>query len=211
MKIAKLFSAICAIAGAVLMVGTIALSLICLDREAELVEVPAGAATCADALQSAVCEGNYPEISRLLYGQPEFGVDRKPGTEAGIMIWDAFSDSISFSFQGEFYATDSGVARDAVVTAMDISSVTDALDRQAHSLLTARVEAATEMEQLYDENNNFREDLVEDVIREAVVRALAENAREISKTVTVNFVCRDGQWWAVADGALLQVLSGGLA
>ena len=211
MKIAKFFSGLFAIVGTVLMVGTIGLCLICLDRKTELVETPAGAVSCAEALQSAVCDGDYPAVSRLLYGQPEFGVDRKPSTEAGIMIWDAFTGSLTFSFQGDFYATDSGIARDAVIAAMDISSVTAALNRQAHSLLTARVEAATEMEQLYDENNNFREELVADVIQEAVVRALAENAQQISQTVTVKFVCRDGQWWAVADGALLKVLSGGLA
>lgn len=211
MKIARFFACIFGLLGTVLMVGSIGLCLMSLDAPVELKEVPAGAVECAETLMDAINAGDYVAASQVMYGQPDLGVDRKPAEEAGVMIWDAFIGSISYEFKGGCYATDSGIARDATITAMDIPSVTAALSQHAHALLTARVESAEDMAELYDEENNFREDLVADVLREAVVRALAENAELVTRDVTLNLICREGQWWVVPDQALLQAISGGVA
>lgn len=211
MKIARFFAWIFGLLGTALMVGSIGLCLVSLDAPVELKEVPAGAVECAETLMEAIDSGDYAAASRVMYGQPDLGVDRKPAEETGVMIWDAFIGSISYEFKGDCYATDSGIARDATITAMDIPSVTAALSQHAHSLLTARVESAEDMAELYDEENNFREDLVADVLSEAVVRALAENAELVTRDVTLNLICRDGQWWVVPDQALLQAISGGVA
>lgn len=97
------------------------------------------------------------------------------------------------------------------ITTLDISSVTGALTEHAHALLTARVEGAEEMTELYDEENNFREELVSEVLQEAVVQALAEDAQTVTYDVTLNLIYRDGQWWVVPDQALLDAISGGVA
>ena len=54
-------------------------------------------------------------------------------------------------------------------------------------------------------------DLVEEVLSQAVVQALAEDGQLVTRDVTLNLICRDGQWWAVPDQALLQAISGGVA
>lgn len=211
MKIARFFAWIFGILGMALMVFSIGLCLVSRNKPVELKEVPAGAVECAEALRSAISAGDYGAISAVLYGQPDLGADRKPTEETGIMIWDAFAASVSFEWKGDCYATDTGIVRDAVIKSMDIPGTMQALDGKAHSLLTARVEAATDMTELYDEHNNFREDLVQDVLREAVVRVLAEDAQLVTREVTLQLVCRDGRWWVVPDSALLQMLTGGVA
>ena len=204
MKTARFFACIFGILGTVLMAFSIGLCLLSLDKEAELKAVPAEAAACAETLMQAIDAGDYAAAAGVLYGQPDLGADREPANEAGVMIWDAFRDSISCEFAGEWYVTDAGIARDVVITSMDIASVT-------HAIMTAKVEAATDMAELYDENNGFREDLVEAVLSEAVVRAMAEDAETVTREVTLTLIQRDGRWWVVPEDGLLQAISGGLA
>lgn len=211
MKIARFFAVIFGFLGTVLMLGSVVLCLVSLDEPVKLAETPAAAAACSEELMEAVAAGDYAAAANVIYGQPDLGVDREPADPAGVMIWDAFVDSISYEFKGPCYATDSGIARDAAITALDIPSVTEKLAQRAHALLTKRVETATDMAQLYDEENNFREDLVAEVLREAVVQALAEDGQLVTQDVTLNLIYRDGQWWAVPDQALLQAISGGVA
>ena len=213
MKFARFIAVVLGLLASAVMLFSIGLCLVSLDAKPLILEKPHGAVECAEALQEAVLAGDYDALSQVIYGQPDLGADRDPGQRTGVMIWEAFQNSISFEYQGDFYATDSGIARNAVVTAMDIPSVTAALSGHAHALLTARVENAVDMAELYDENNEFREELVQTVLEEAVVRALAEDAETVTLEVKVELVCPDGKgkWWAVPDQALLRLLSGGVA
>lgn len=211
MKIARFFGVIFGLLGTALMLGSVVLCLSSLNKPAELLETPAAAVECAEEMMEAIAAGDYASAAKVMYGQPDLGVDREPSDTLGVMIWDAFLDSISYEFKGECYATDTGIAWDATVTALDIPSVTGSLNTRVHTLMTQRMENAADMAELYDEENNFREDLVEEVLSQAVVQALAEDGQLVTRDVTLNLICRDGQWWAVPDQALLQAISGGAA
>lgn len=211
MKFARFIACLLGIVAAALMVFSIGFCLVSLNSDVKVLEMPAGAVECSDALGTALQAEDLTAAAQVMYGQPELGADRVPENGEVALIWDAFLGSLSFEYKGECYATQKGIARDAAVTAMDIPSVTEQLSQRAHALLTAKVEAATDMAELYDENNNFREDLVNEVVSQALVQALAEDAKTVTLDVTVELICRDGQWWAVPDDALLQLLSGGMA
>ncbi len=210
MKFARYFAVMLGILATALMAFSIGLCLVSLNARVTMPQAPEGAVTCSDALRAAVNAGDFEALSQTLLGQPDLGVQGSPEDLKTLLVWDAFLGSLSLEYEGDCYATNSGVARDAVVKGLNLSAMTGALDRQAHALLTARVEEAETMEELYDENNNFREDLVEEVLQEALIRCLAEDIPLDAQEITVKLVCRDGQWRAVPDGALLDVLSGGL-
>lgn len=203
-------SSIFALLGVVLLIATAVLCLTSLDATAKLIGTPKAAMECTEELMEALASGDYAAAGNMLYGQPDLGADREPSEEAGALIWKAFTDSISYEFTGECYATNSGIARNVGITTLEISSVTDSLAERVHVLLTERMETAEEMSELYDEENNFREDLVMEVLLEAVEQALREDARMITREVTLNLIYQDGQWWTVADQALLQTISGGV-
>jgi len=93
---------------------------------------------------------------------------------------------------------------------MDIGSVTDVQGERSQALLEARVEQAKDPSELYDENNNFREDLVMDVLYEAAQQALTQDAQEKTWEITVNLVYENGQWWVQPEAALLEAISGGI-
>lgn len=211
MKLAKFFSFIFAVLGTVLLIASVGLCLLSLNAPVHMAEVPAGAAACSEALREAVNDGDFGGIGAVIYGQPDLGVERLPETAEGELIWDAFQFSLSMEFRGECYATDTGLARDAVITALDIPSVTEKLGQRAHALLTTRVENAEDMAELYDNTNNFREELVAEVMELALEQGLRQDSHTVTREVTLTLVNRDGKWWILPDQALLTALSGGLA
>ncbi|MGN0976598.1 MAG: hypothetical protein ACI4PH_00955 [Faecousia sp.] len=210
MKIAKLFSGIFTVLGAVLMLAALVLSLVSLKAAPKLVRVPQGAVDQSQALLDAIAKGDFDAAGRTMYGQPELSGEPEAEDAAGQKIWEAFVNSLSCEFRGGCYATDTGLARDAVITALDISSVADAVGEHAYALLTQRVESAEDMSELYDEENNFRQNLVDAVLLEAVDQAIREDGQTAAYEVTLSLIQRDGQWWVVPDQALLQAISGGL-
>ena len=48
------------------------------------------------------------------------------------------------------------------------------------------------------------------MLAQALAEVLAEKEPTVTREVTLKLVDQDGQWWAVPDKALLEVLSGGL-
>lgn len=211
MKIARVFSVVFGIIGAVLMLGTVVLCLISLDAPVRMAEVPEAAVACSEEMMEALAAGDFAAAAGFLYGQPDLGVDHAPTDVIGEMVWNAFTDSISYEFAGECYATDSGIFRDVTITALEIPSVTENLQTRAQALLTEKMEAAEDMTELYDEENNFREALIDQTLREAAEQAIREDARTVTRDVTLKLIHRDDRWWAVPDQALLQTIAGGVA
>lgn len=161
-------------------------------------------------LMNAVSEGNYEEASQSIYGTPSLGVDREAADEVGVMIWDAFQSSITYELRGDCYTTEQGLAQDVSITCMDVTSVTVNLKERSQALLEQRVAEAVDVSEIYDENNDYREDFVMAVLRDAVEDALAEDAKTLTMELTVNLSYQDGKWWVIADEALLDAISGGI-
>lgn len=210
MKITKILSAVFGVVGVCAAAAAVYLSLSSRDAGPVLLSPPDEAKSQAEALMDAVCQGDYEGASACLWGNPSLGVDRKAADEVGILIWDAFTDSISYELVGDCYATDSGLAQDVEMTYMDIAAVTAQLRDRSQVLLEQRVERAEDTSEIYDENNDYREEFVMDVLYDAAVQALKEDAQELTVELTLNLSYQNGQWWVVADNELLDAISGGI-
>lgn len=206
----KIFSLLLGLVGLCLMVGTLVLCLCSLDAEPVLVELPKAAEERAEALLEAIAEGDYAVAAGMMQGQPDLGADRAPADEVGVLVWDAFVDSLVYTFPGDFYAVDTGLARDVTVTCLDISSVTENLPQRTQLILEQRVSEAEELTAVYEESGAYREDVISEVLLEAAAQALEEDAKTISRELTLKLVYQDDQWWVVPDQALLEVISGGV-
>ena len=162
----------------------------------------------AEALMEAVSKGDYETAGTLILGNPKLGVDRDPADAVGVMIWEAFVNSYSYEMVGDSFATDSGIAQKVKVSYLEIGSVTKNLKQRSQTLLEERVAQAEDVDEIYDENNNYKEDFVMDVLHDAVVDSLAEDAAMTGTEFTLNLVYRDGQWLVVSDSALMAAISG---
>ena len=191
--------------------AAVVLTVSFLNAQPVLVEAPAEAGNCVEELMDAACAGDYEKVSACLVGKPDLGLSAQPEGETGRQIWQAYQESLSWQLEGECYATDSGLAQKVILTGMEIPSVTANLGQRAQKLLTQRVEEARDLSQIYDENNEYREDFVMEVLSEAVADAIREDAVVSSQELVLNLVYSQGQWRVQPEQKLLSALSGGIA
>lgn len=211
MKAVKyIFSGLLAAIGLCAAAAAVYLCMQFVDAKPMLLTPPDEARNTVVALMDAVSEGDYREASQSIYGTPDLGVNREAADEIGVLIWDAFEGSISYELQGECYTTEQGLAQNVRVTCLDMTSVTVNLKERSQALLEQRVAEAKDVSEIYDENNEYREDFVMAVLRDSVVNALEEDAKQMTMELTVNLSYQDGKWWVIADEALLDAISGGI-
>ena len=82
--------------------------------------------------------------------------------------------------------------------------------QRAQALLEQRIAQAEDTDEIYDANNEYREDFVMDALYDAAREALAQDAVYISWDLTLNLIYENGQWWIMPEQALLKALSGGI-
>lgn len=180
------------------------------STEPVLVEQPQAAMDRVETMLDALCEGDYGTVTGCLYGTPGLGLDRLPQDPVGQLFWQALTDSYTYALQGDFHATDSGVAVKATISVMDLNSVTVNLRERAQNLLEQRIAQAEDTSEIYDSNNEYREDFVMGALYDAALAALEEDAKTISWDVTLNLIYKDDQWWIMPEQELLQAISGGV-
>ena len=206
--IKKILSLIFVLIGIAAAAGAVYLGLGNRDADPVLLAPPEEAQQQVVGLMEAVCSGDYTAASAYLQGQPNLGVDREASDPVGVLIWDAFCDSMSYELVGECYATENGLAQNVTVTCMDITSVTSQLKERSQTLLEQRVAEAEDPSEIYDEDLQYREDVVMDVLYEAAVAAIAEDAASVTTELTVSMTYQNDQWQIIGDKALLDAISG---
>lgn len=210
MKIKTVFAALFAAVGIFAAACAIHIGMNYTDRNPQLLTPPTVARNKVVMMMNAVCDGDFEEASQAILGNPSLGVDREAADAVGVLFWDAFEESMSFELVGDCYATGDGLAQNVILTSLDLESVTANLKERSQSLLEKRVEEAEDIEEIYDENNDYREEFVMEVLYDAAVQALEEDAvvKQVELTIQLSF--HDGEWWVVADTALLDAISGGI-
>ncbi len=211
MKISKVFAAIFSLLGTAICVLTVLLCLNNLNKPPVLAQTPQLAVNRVESLFQALCSDDYAAASAMIYGNPELGGSAAEESGISDTIWAAFVDSLGYSLVGECYATDSGIAQKVQVSYLDIASVTDVLQERSRELLQQQVLEAEDMAEVYDENNEYRQDFVDQVVLQAARDTLKQDARYMETELTIHLAYTQGQWWILSDDALMQIISGGIA
>ena len=181
------------------------------DSAPVLVKPSQNAIDTADAMLQAVSDGNYEAAASMILGNTDLGVDRQAKDQVGVLLWDAYQASLEYTPLGDSFATDTGVAREYAVRYLDVDAVMASLRERSQALLEKRVAEAANVSEVYDENNEYREDFVMKVLYDAAQQALGEDVTYVEDTFTVNLVYRENKWWVVADDGLKRAISGSLA
>lgn len=200
---------------AVLAVATVCASvcILCMAIHAPpvLVGQPVAAIAQVEEMLSAVCSGDFETISSMLYGNPNLGICPEGTDPAEDLLWSAYLESMEFEIPGDCYAGDSGVAVDVRIRTLDISCAVDGLGDRARKLLNSRMEMAESLSELYDENNDFRQEIIAEVLQEAMAESLKENKIYQEQTVVLDLVFEQGEWWILPDEDILNILSGSIS
>lgn len=160
-----------------------------------LVSAPEESVHQVDQLMKAVCSGDFEQAQSMLYGTPDLGMQRKPEHPVGEMIWDAYLGSFDYALEGDLYATEHGLTQNVRLISLERDTLTEKLGIRAKELLNERVDAAQDVSELYGADNEFRGDLVLQVLQEAAQQALEEDIRYTYQILKLPLIYRDGQWW----------------
>lgn len=209
MKISKLASAMFFAAGTVLLVGSVVMSFAALSRPAKAVKPTQEANACAQSVIRALDDGDLSKVEEYFYGKPTLGLEREPATAEGKQIWNAYRDSITVTTDGYCYGEGTNIYQTAKVTAMDITGTLSQWDKGAGELLKQKIDAAEDPAVLLDEGGDVPQTLKDELRGQALTQALSD-AKTVTTQITFQLIEKDGQWWAVPDQAMLDVLSGGL-
>lgn len=204
------FSGLFGLLGLILTVAAVFLAVSNRSAAPVLLKQPEAARVQVQTMLDALCAGDYETVSGCLYGTPDLGMEGEAADPVGQLFWEALGDSFTYEILGDFHATDSGVSLDVTISALDIDSVTANLRQRAQTLLEQRIADAEDTSEIYDENNEYREDFVMDALYDAARDALAEDAQTITWDLTLNLIYENGQWWIMPENRLLQALSGGI-
>jgi len=205
-KIAAVFFSLLA---AACMILAVFLALHFRNAEPVLLSAPRDAVQRAEAVMEALCSGDYAAAEKMLYGTPDLGAEQEPEEPMGQILWQAYVESLDYELVGACYPTDTGLAQDVKIISMELPAVTAHLGERTRVLLNQRVENARDVSEIYDENNEYRQDLIQEVLCQAAQQALEDDIRYCWQTVTLQLVYSQGQWWVAADEALLNAVSGG--
>ena len=190
--------------------AAIAAVIFCRGELPILIQPPQEAARHVGKVMDAVCAGDFAGAQAMLRDDPDLGADRTPSTAVGQMIWEAYLESLDYELVGSLYATDTGLAQNVKIISLELSAVTEEVGSRARALLNATLDSAETVSELYDKENNYREDLIMDLLHQAVREALEEDVRYGYEIVPLQLVFGDGCWHVVADQNFIRAVSGGL-
>lgn len=208
MKIARFFSVMFAVLGSLLLVGSMGFLLLSRNAQVRVLEVPQEAVACSEAFAQSLNSGDPAVAAQLIYGQPDLGLEWTGSDPETAMVWAAFTSKISFAYTGKCYATENGFARDASITTLNVSESIRKLPEYTQDMINQKIATATELEEVYDEEGRFQQELADQILQNALNQALTQDVQTVTRDVTVKLVNRDGKWWIVPDQALLQALTG---
>ena len=199
-----------ALAGICVAVSALWISVYARTAAPVIVQTPEAALVQVETMMDAFCEGDYAAASGCLYGTPNLGMDRDAADSVGVQIWEAFETSMHYELVGECYATDAGLTQKILVTTLDIKAVTDYVVAHARENIETKAQAAKDYDEVFDENDEYREEFIRQVLEETTAAALAQTNASVTTEVTLNLVWSEGRWWIVSSEELLRAISGGI-
>ena len=209
MKLSKLASAVFAVVGTVLLVGSIGASFFALSKPEKAVKPTQEANAFAQSVLSALDSGDFVTVESYLYGKPNLGLDREPSAAEGKELWNAYRSSMEVTTDERCHGEGANIYQTARVTYMDIAQTLSDLDRRAEELLKNKLDAQEDSAALLGEDGQIPQKLKEE-LRAAALQEALKDAKTVSTQITFQLIEKDDQWWVLPDQAMLDILSGGV-
>lgn len=206
----KILKMLLAFLGIFAAVAGIALGLCFRNAKPILLKRSEGVQARVTAMMDAVCAGDYTAAGQQMYGTPSFGPERDAAEDVSALYWNAFSESMTYELIGECYAEENYIAQQVRITCLDFDSMTENLRTRFQALLEQRIANAQHTAEIYDENNNYREDMVMELLYQAAEECLREDADMVTVEIVVKLTYEQGQWWVLPEKELLKAITGGI-
>lgn len=162
----------------------------------------------AEAFLNALCAGDYATAGSHLQGNPDLGLDTLPEEEIPRLLNEAFRQSWRWS-PGLLWHKGSEARLPISFTALDLTKLTADLNGDVLASLALRLDSAQRLEELYNEDNTWREDAVLQATEDVLRRRLRHEEEYLSTTqLTLLLRYENRRWLIVPDEMLYEVLAG---
>lgn len=204
MKTRHIISAMLAVLGILMGIGTAWVAVSAVDAPTRILKTPEGARERVSGMMSAVCDGDYEAAAAHFYGSPDLGAVPENADPAVYLLWEAYRESFSDVSLGEPRATDSGVSYEVRISHLNLAAVLDGLDETIRAFVDEKNAAVREDEAPY----NVKRDLPRD-LTDRILPAVLENPDYVqAETITVDLICDRGRWWVLPTEDLTNMLCG---
>ena len=208
MKIAKFLSVFFAVMAVALIVATV-VGYVYFYQTPPMVQTPLEDAEIrTELLMEALCQGDYAVAEESLYGNPELQWNPEAASELGALLWEAYSNSMSYEFSGSCYATGDGLFRDVTVTVLDIPALCQKVGERFQALMEPYLVEVQYGSEAFDENGVLRQEFSAGKLRKAVEQVLLLRNSYASYQVTLELVYQNGQWWVMPKQNLVDIVAG---
>ena len=205
---ARNLSALLLCLAVVLGVCTVLLSFFAADHDPVLVKKPPEIQTAVTEFICTLQSGDLLEISSHLAENPDLGEQREPEDPVGRLLLQAYRQSLTLQSLGECYAQKNGIAVDGEISCLSLDSVFSSLKDPLSELLEKRIREASSPEELYNNHNEYQEELIEEVLGEGSWQCLQDHGEIKSQKVTFHFIYCDQQWKILPEEEILNLISG---
>lgn len=157
----------------------------------------------------AVCAGDLAACDRMVSGYSTIGFEGKAATDVGRKLYAQLLESYDYKLVGGIKQGSGCYTQRVELRYFDISATTEELNSLSKECLSRHM-YSSEGSEIYDENGNYREEIVMQSLGEALDILLAE-PEEYYVTAELDVTVRlDGaQWKIVMDNGLKSALLGG--
>lgn len=195
------------LAGALLSLCTLAVILWGLNSTPVLLVDASAVHTAAEYTLGCFRGGDYEALEQQLYGAPDLGdYPEDTQTPEGI-LWNAYRESLDYQISGECVPSGNGLAVTVQVRYLDIPAVTQTLQDMVPALLE-QTASEKDKSEVYDENRQYREAFLEEVLAAATEQSLSADRPMLEQEITLQLLRSEGGWKVVPTDALYRLLSG---
>ena len=131
MKLRKIAAGLLAVAGSLLLAGSVFACLRAVNQPAASAPQTDGVRDFALEFLDTLDKGDLAGVEKCLYGAPDLGLTKEPATDAGKQLWQAYRDSITVDYSDDCCSEGTNIYQSAKVTALDLSAAMGKLSSTA--------------------------------------------------------------------------------
>ena len=203
--LAGLFGLLAAVGAA----ATLQLGLTAPGKETSVLRMDSRVMEQAQGFLENLSDYNLEGASAYVLGCPKLTAGQESGGPEQL-LWERYWQGLSCAIEGEPYAKDGNLAVDVRVSYPDVAAMTQLAGTLAEELLQQRVEQAESVSEIYDKQNHYRQQLLDEVLQQAVETASRQVTQTREKNVVLELTYEAGSWWVVPGNELRDLLSGAL-
>ena len=179
-------------------------------RDAKLQVDDAAPTARLEAFFDALTERDYPAAYACLSNYSSLGLENTPDDPIAALLWEAEQDNWAFEILPGHEMNGAELTKRVRITALDTAALTAPIGEKVQEKLAAVVENATTNEEVYDEDGNYRTELLDAALRASAEEAFQSAAdHTVTREITLRLSYANGEWWIAADNQLLSALTSG--